>query len=137
MRFTPGGEPQILSRLAYKSDFPDRFFGVFMIDQGMIGGIAGGVIGVVGGVIGTYFGIRGTNGPRQRAFAIRIMALVWLWMAAVVAWLFLMPRPWGQLAVFGNLPVLLSIPWGNRRLARARVEDEAESRPTQDQSSVL
>jgi hypothetical protein len=50
----------------------------------------------------------------------------------VVAWFFLMPRPWAQLAVFGNLPVLLSIPWGNRSLARAQAEDKADSGPTQE-----
>jgi uncharacterized membrane protein YfcA len=107
------------------------------MDEGMIGGIAGGVLGVMGGVIGTYFGIRSTNGPRQRALAIRLMALVWLWMAAVAAWVFLMPRPWGQLAFLWNLPLLLSIPWGNRRLARARAEDEADSGLPGNQSSAL
>ena len=97
------------------------------MDAGTAGGIIGGVIGVMGGVIGTYFGMRNTSVPRERALMIRFATLGWLWMAALMAWLFLMPRPWDQAAIFLNLPLLLSIPWGNRKLAQARSEDESVS----------
>lgn len=95
------------------------------MDAGMAGGLAGGIIGVMGGVIGIYFSIRNTTRPRERALMLRLAALSWLWLAGLVAWLFLMPRPWNQAAILLNLPILLSIPRMNRRLARARAEDEA------------
>ncbi len=98
------------------------------MDAGMAGGIAGGVIGVMGGVIGTYFSLRNTTRPRERALLLRLAALCWLWLAGLVAWLLLMPRPWNQAAVLLNLPILLSIPRMNRWLARARSEDEAPCR---------
>jgi hypothetical protein len=94
---------------------------------GLIGGIAGSVIGVMGGAIGTYFSIRNTGRPRERALMIRLSVLAWLWIAALMAWLFLMPRPWNQAAFLLNLPLLLSIPRWNRRLALARAEDKSAS----------
>ena len=97
------------------------------MDQGMVGGIAGGIIGVMGGVIGTSFMIMNTNGPRERAVAIRGAIAMWLWMIAMVAWLFLMPRPWNQVPILlTTLPLMFVIPLGNRRLARAQAEDEAD-----------
>jgi uncharacterized membrane protein YfcA len=98
------------------------------MDPGMAGGIAGAVIGVMGGVLGTYASVRNATRPRERALTNRLAALGWTWMAAMAGWLILMPRPWNQAAVLLNLPVLLAIPWGNRVLARARTEDEAEVR---------
>jgi uncharacterized membrane protein YfcA len=97
------------------------------MDAGMAGGIAGGVIGVMGGVIGTYFSIRNSKRPKERALAIRLATLCWVWLSAMTAWLFLMPRPWNQAAILLNLPLLLSIPRMNRWLARARAEDESEA----------
>ena len=97
------------------------------MDAGLAGGIAGGIIGVMGGVIGTYFSIRNTKRPKERALAIRLAALCWIWLSALTAWLFLMPRPWNQAAILLNLPLLLSIPRMNRWLARARAEDESEA----------
>jgi hypothetical protein len=54
---------------------------------------------------------------------IRLAALVWLLIPALVAWLFLVPQPWKPLASLVGAPLSLSIPWMNRRLARARAED--------------
>ena len=95
------------------------------MDSGTAGGIAGGVLGVMGGVIGTYCSIRNTSRPRERALMIRLGALGWLWMAALTAWLFVIPSPWDQAAIHLSLPLLLLIPWLNRKLARARSEDES------------
>jgi uncharacterized membrane protein YfcA len=97
------------------------------MDAGMAGGIAGGVIGVMGGVIGTYFSIRNSKRPKERALAIRLATLGWVWLSAMTAWVFLMPRPWNQAAILLNLPLLLSLPRMNRWLARARAEDESEA----------
>ncbi len=63
------------------------------MDAGMAGGLAGGVIGVMGGAIGTYFSIRNTSRPRERSLMLRLSALVWAWLAILVAWMLLMPRP--------------------------------------------
>ena len=95
------------------------------MDAGLAGGIAGGVLGVMGGVIGTYFSIKGAMQPRERSLTIRLAALCWLWLAGMMAWLWLMPRPWNQAAILLNLPLLLAIPRMNRGLARARAEDES------------
>jgi hypothetical protein len=75
------------------------------------------------GVIGTYFSIRNTKRSRERALAIRLAAFCWIWLASQAAWLFFMPRPWDLAAILLNFPILLLIPWMNRRPARARAED--------------
>src|SRR4051812_42265464 len=64
-----------------------------LMDAGMAGGLAGGIVGVMGGAIGTYFSIRNTTRPRERALMLRLAASCWLWLAGLVAWMFLMPRP--------------------------------------------
>ena len=94
----------------------------------MAAGLAGGLIGAMGGVLGTYVSLKNTRGRRERALAIRLAALCWVWLAAMAAWLLLLPRPWNQAAVLLNLPLLISIPRMNRRLARARAEDESAQR---------
>ncbi len=93
---------------------------------GLIGAIAGSLIGVMGGAIGTYFSIKNATQPRERALMIRFAGFGVLWMAALIAWLFLMPRPLAQAAFLFSLPVLAVIPWGNRKLARARAQDQAK-----------
>jgi Ca2+/Na+ antiporter len=98
------------------------------MNAGWAGGIAGGVIGIMGGVIGTYFSIKNSKTPHERALMIRLALLCWVWITAVLVWLFAIPRPWNQAAFLLNLPLLLSIPWMNRMLARARARDESESR---------
>lgn len=46
-----------------------------------------------GGVIGIHFSIRDTTRPRERAPMLKLNALVWLWLAGLVAWGSLMLRP--------------------------------------------
>lgn len=43
----------------------------------MIAGIIGCAIGVASGTVGTYFSIKNTNGPRERAFLIKLSAIGW------------------------------------------------------------
>ena len=79
----------------------------------------------MGGLIGTYVSIAGASGPRERALTIRFAAACWLWLAAVMALILLLPRPWGQLLIpLGPAPTL-AVPWCNRKLAAARALDEA------------
>lgn len=94
------------------------------MDPGLAGGIAGGVIGVMGGLIGTIVGVKNTSKPRERAFAVRMAALMWGCMAAAALWVFLAPRPWNQGAMLFSMPILMLIPAMNRRMAAARAEDE-------------
>jgi hypothetical protein len=99
------------------------------MDAGTAGGIAGGVVGCMGGLIGTYFSIANASGPRERALTIRFAAACWLWLAAVMALMFLLPRPWGQLLIpLGPAPTL-AIPWCNRKIAAAQAEDRASHEP--------
>lgn len=95
------------------------------MDSGTVGGITGGVLGVMGGVIGAYCSIRNTSKPRERALMIRMVGLCWLWIAVLLALLFLLPSPWDSAAFFLIFPPLLLIPWMNRMLARARAKDES------------
>src|SRR4051812_45577103 len=87
------------------------------MDAGTAGGLAGGIIGVMGGVLGTYFSIRNSMRPRERSLMLKLAAATWIWLAALLAWLFLMPHPWNQGAFVLNLPYLLSIPRMNCWLA--------------------
>jgi hypothetical protein len=99
------------------------------MDAGLISGIAGTAIGLMGAGLGTFFSVVNARGPGERALTVRLALAGWLWMAALVAWLLLMPHPWRQGAVLLTLPPLLSIPWLNRRLAQCRSEDEIAGPP--------
>jgi hypothetical protein len=96
------------------------------MDPGMVGGIAGGIVGCMGGLIGTYCSVVNASRPRERALTIRFSVACWLWMAAFMAFAFLAPRPWGQLAPVATC-ITLAIPWCNRKLAAARAEDELQA----------
>jgi Ca2+/Na+ antiporter len=98
------------------------------VNAGLIGGILGGVLGLAGGVLGTYFSIRNTNGPRERAFMIRMSAFAWLGVTAFLALLVLLPNPW-RFLVWIPYGVLLPlfIVRTNRSQQRIR-QEEASSR---------
>ncbi len=86
------------------------------------------MVGVLGGIVGTYFSIKNTNGPRERAFAIRAAALCWLGVSAFLACLFLLPLNWRLLLWVVYLPSLFwFIRWANERQAGARVEDMTQA----------
>ncbi|MFW5857567.1 MAG: hypothetical protein ACOCX4_06800 [Planctomycetota bacterium] len=94
---------------------------------GLIGGILGGVIGLAGGLAGAWCSIRNTNGPRERAFMIRLSILFWGVLSVLLALLFVLETPyrflvWVPFSIF--LP--LAIVYGNRRQAAIRRE-EAEA----------
>ena len=95
---------------------------------GLYGGLAGGVIGTLGGLAGTAVGIANTNGPRERAFAVRCAALLWAAMAVCLTTGFLLPAPLGSLAM---LPLFLTTPlvlraW-NRRMEALRREEATDA----------
>jgi hypothetical protein len=62
-----------------------------------IGAFGGAALGVLGGLIGTWFSIKNTNGPRERAFVLRVSAVCWLAITAFLAGLWLIPSPYNML----------------------------------------
>ncbi len=95
---------------------------------GLVGGIAGGVVGVMGGIVGTYFSIKNTNGPKERAFAIRAAVLCWLGVSDFLACLCLLPLCWRLLLWIVYLPSLFwFIKWANEGQAGARAEDMTQA----------
>ena len=94
---------------------------------GLVGGITGGVIGGLGGLLGTYRGIKGTNGPRERAHAIRAAVLCWLGISAFLACVFVLPFPWQTLVWLVYAPCLIFfIKRWNEGQALAKAEDQGE-----------
>ena len=64
------------------------------MNPGVIGGIIGGIIDVAGGIIGTYFSIKNTNGPRERAFMIKVSTVFWIVGIIFIALLLLLQSPY-------------------------------------------
>ena len=96
------------------------------MDAGTIGGIIGSGLGLIGGVIGTWFSIKNTNGPRERAFMVKVSAIVWIGVTAFLAGLLLLPKPYNW---FMWLPYAIALPLGirgcNRRQLTIRAEELA------------
>lgn len=81
-------------------------------------------MGLVGGAIGTYVSIRNTNGPRERAFMIRVAGIVWIAVTAFVVALLIVPFPYKWLLWVPYVPALVTaIVWGNRRQRQIRLEE--------------
>lgn len=91
---------------------------------GLVGGIVGSVIGLAGGVVGTYFSIQRTNGPRERAFMIRLAVVCWVAIFVFLGLLFALPNPYRW---FMWIPYSLLLPmgiiYGNRRQQAIRLEE--------------
>jgi len=64
---------------------------------GVIGGIVGGAVGLLGGLIGTYASVKNTNGPRERAFMIKMAVGCWLGVILFLAAILLLPDPYRHL----------------------------------------
>ena len=94
---------------------------------GWIGAILGSLLGLLGGVIGTYFSIKNTNGPRERAFMIKVGIGVWVGILLFAGLLFALPSPYRFLLwiPYGVLLPLVII-YVNRTQQRIRQE---QSRP--------
>ena len=58
---------------------------------GWVGGGIGTLFGLLGGVIGTYFAIKNTKGPRERAFAVQVSIVCWVFILVFLAAIFLIP----------------------------------------------
>jgi len=47
------------------------------------------LLAIAGGILGTYNHIRNAQGPRERSFAIRMLAVCWLFVASMLAAIYL------------------------------------------------
>ena len=62
-------------------------------------GIIGGIIGILGGILGTALAIVSTQGPKERAFVVKVAAIVWLVVSLYVGLLWITPSPYRWLLV--------------------------------------
>jgi hypothetical protein len=89
--------------------------------------VGGSAIGVLGGVVGTYFSVRNTNGPRERAFMLRVAAVAWLAVTAFLVGVWLTPAPFrGLLWVPYGVALPLAIQRTNLRQGQIRQEEAVE-----------
>ncbi|MGA2802548.1 MAG: hypothetical protein ABSE97_09320 [Verrucomicrobiota bacterium] len=97
------------------------------MNLGIVGGVAGSVVGVLGGLVGTYFSIKNTKGPRERAFMVKASIVGWVFVAAFVLGMCLLPGVYKICLVPIYVVVLVTgIRFGNKKQAEIRLE---ESRP--------
>ena len=99
------------------------------MDIGLVGGILGSIFGVLGGIIGTYATLRNTNGPRERAFAVKGSIVAGGAISLFLLCLFLLPPPWNLLIW---IPYGVFLPLGIRKWnttqQRIREEEAATNR---------
>ena len=91
------------------------------MNPGIIGGLVGGL---AGGIIGTYFSITNTNGPRERAFMIKVSVIGWVAILVFIGLMFTLPSPYRHILwiPYGIL-LPLAIVTGNRKQQRIRQEE--------------
>jgi cell division protein FtsW (lipid II flippase) len=94
------------------------------MNMGIIGVIVVSSIGLIGGIIGTYCSIKNTNGPKEKAFMIKITIWGWTGVIVFLALMFLLPShyrfylwvPYGII-----LPIVIIK--GNKIQAKIRQEE--------------
>ena len=98
------------------------------------GGVVGAVIGVAGGAYGSYCSIKNTNGPKERAFMVKVGWWNLIFLAVLLGLIFGMgyalPQPyklWAFLPMLLIVPALvIGIPIVNQRQAQIRAEESQE-----------
>ena len=90
---------------------------------------AGAGLGLIGGVIGTYFTTRNANGPRERAFTIKVTILGWIVIAHSIAGLFLIPSEYKFLVLIAYAVILLFgvRKWNETQFRIRNVESETRA----------
>lgn len=91
---------------------------------GIIGGIMGALVGLMGGIIGTYFSIKNTNGPKEKAFMVKISIIGWIGIALFLVLIFIIPnfyRPFLFIPYGIILPIIIIK--GNKIQAKIREEE--------------
>ena len=108
---------------------------------GVVGAVVGSLLGLLGGAFGIWCSIRGTNGPKERAFVVKASVWTWIFLAVLLGLIFglryVLPgpyMPWTPLLVLLIVPVLVfGIPTWNRRQAQIRAEEaQAASQREED-----
>lgn len=95
------------------------------------GAAVGSLLGLLGGAFGTWCSIGNTNGPKERAYTVKVAVWTWAFIAVLLGLLFglgsVLPPPyksWTPLLVVLIVPVLvIGIPKCNRRQAQIRAEE--------------
>lgn len=91
---------------------------------GTIVGIIGGIGGFAGGIIGTYCSIKNTNGPRERAFMIKVSVIGWIAILVFLGLMFALPNPYRHyLWIPYGILLPLAIVTGNRKQQKIRREE--------------
>ena len=72
------------------------------MNSGLIGAIIGSLIGLLGAGVGTYFSIKNTDGPKEKAFMIKVAIMIWICVLAFIGLMLIIP---------GNYKYLLWIPY--------------------------
>ena len=96
-----------------------------MSDSGLLIVVAAGCgIGLLGGVIGTWAGIRNTNGPRERAFAIKASLAAWVAMLLITLPFLFVGHMW---IAFAWIPytalMMFGVRYFNKKQAMIREEE--------------
>ncbi len=103
---------------------------------GIVFGSLGAFIGLAGGAFGTYCAIKNTNGPAERAFAVKLSVFLWTYLLVVFAALyFVFPDSLKYGALF-LLPILLLIPSFNK-MQHKIVQSEQTPNKTEKQNRVV
>ena len=94
------------------------------MNMGIIGGVVGSILGLIGGIIGTYFSIKNTNGPKEKAFMVKVAGIGWIGIVLFLALIFITPNPyrWVLFVPYGIILPIVIIK-GNKIQNKIREEE--------------
>lgn len=87
------------------------------MQPGSIGAIVGTAIGILGSIVGTYFSIKNANGPREQAFVIKALVMLWGALTTFLCALLLLPSPYNHLMW---IPYGIILSFGIRKFNESR-----------------
>jgi hypothetical protein len=94
------------------------------MNAGWIGAIIGCTIGLIAGLIGTYCSIKNTDGPKEKSFMIKAIAVGWAIIVLSMGLLFILPYSyWCLLWIPYSVLLPPGIICGNKMHQRIRQED--------------
>jgi hypothetical protein len=94
--------------------------------------VAYGALALVAGtglmVLSVRLRLRAIPGPRERAWLVRMSAVVWLLVVLALGWVWLAPRHLSPYGRYLLLPAVLAVPWFTGRMREAREQDARDAR---------
>jgi hypothetical protein len=99
---------------------------------GLVGGIVGSLVGIAGGVLGTYFSIKNTNGPLERAFMVKCVALAWIAVAIFLGLLLVLPVAY---RIYVWIPYGVLLLWSMKKISRKQAEIREQEKTLQPPES--